>query len=1751
MVLHSTHYLNGQTPTLHDKVVKMIPPAPTQASLGKFTETPVSLYTGIPQISIPIYTLSARDISIDIALSYHAGGVKVDEQASWVGMNWNLIGGGSITRSVAGVSDFGTGGYINGELPLGPINTAYDGQEPPSPFPPPSPYPPTAPPPIGGYAVPFFPEDDRYCGSWSRFVYPQSIGTSPVDLLKRLNRQTSLPADGEPDLFTVTVPGKSFSFRFDHRGNPHFSEFENVVIVRRPTNESIPTQEWVIRTSDGYEYTFGGVGAVDVSTSSGLSTITGGDNIIPPYNGGWCNGSFGTRGFSTGNTEYDRFVSTWHLVAIVSPKGERLSYEYESYSASYTVGVSFQEQHFRNWIYPGYSGSCGAFASRTHTQSTSNLQIDGFQLKSITSQYLQIRFQSGSRCDIPGDKNLKSIAVYDLFNSKTIKSFILNQSYSHTDPTLFPTNCSSISPLQSRLWLHSVQEISGNNTISIPPYKFEYNSSPLPEKFDQFKSDVFGNRKLSVDEILSTKPSNGGPIIILPNDKYSLYTAGTLTKIIYPTCGSTEYTLEPNKFSPSTQSDRELALNNGLFEPEYIQWNKRNIQASKQCSFPCTNGGCNGVSFFGVTSANGGFAKILSIDAPSSMPSYVNNLPPPTKDTTSYIKIYRIVNGIHSIYKVFKVSDVQGSTFFVEAGSYYIKLFCLEPQNGARLHLEFQLLEYITQGPYLTYSIGSGVRVSGIISKDSDGRVLKRSSYDYTTDGTTTSGRIMSIPVIYYADVIGAGNNSSPNGEPVFGFKAYYITRAKRSVVPLSGSAGGSLIGYDQVTEKLYDASNNILSMRRTQFTNFASSATHLRAPKRDVTYRDSTMLPFVPPVYPAINAYGEVSIEYIYWTLIRKFDFVTAFGISGDVFTSRNGKPIMVEDYASNGKIVKRVENAYKLRRSKRLYGYKVKGYFPDFPCCKTDFSIGPQSCNIYNACSPCDFGEVAISSFNYDEFVLDSTSVANFSSDLSSTLSSINRVKYAYDSYKVNRPTRQIDYGSDGVITTWRYKYLGDFSFGNTINSFNDVYLALISSNRIDIPIEIFRTMRINQSQPEYLTDASFMSFKRNSLNSLNTPIASKLSFWRSATPRLLTSFVQSSFNHATGWQIDPSYVQEIDYINYDKWNNPVLIGNKGSYVQSLWGYEGHRLLSESLTPVQTKVLSASFEPMRSQLVSGQVIYIDFQVPNEIVSVGTISNPNDAASGKYSIRMPQGSYLEVALLPGDYSVSFNLKSGSSGGLGAVDILKEVGAGVFQTVLNEVSSSSWRSSNRVISISCANSMCASGLIKVRINSNNTNGVLLDDLVIGPVNSLTSLVTHDPAIGVVKMLGESRNFNLYSYDNFGRLESIAGSLSKIKSSYTYEYCDFTSDFSVNSSVLYRGYPATFTAKGSNALQYEWRFSNEPGVVYNGATVSRSWSLSTAHPYNVSVELTARRPGGEVVKSTKSYVVSTLPLNLAITPPEGLIYSGSSTNLVGSISGGREPYVVAWKIGNNAPVQFSNITSSSHNYAYSFTSSGNCPVTFSVTDADGKTTQVSISLSIMPDIQLSLFAPTGVDYYVNSPLTFNSTSVNATSYCFQWWLSSQSAPTINSCNNYSNQAFSSKSYTFSAPGSYSVVCRVIDGVGRSRQVSHPVTIYSPPQLTLSSPQYPVVPPSYYVDVTANQVGGCQSNLTYDWYVWIPSEGSEYFLGRLQSTVSVPVPTTSSYFVVKCYVQGSCPNTSSSYAELQFTSGCPSCPPGSID
>ncbi|WDF80742.1 hypothetical protein PQ469_12065 [Mucilaginibacter sp. KACC 22773] len=131
-------------------------------------------------------------------MSYHAGGIKVQETPSWTGAGWALFAGGQITRTIKGAPDDANSGFAS-----------------------------------TSNIVPICPND------WSYDVYYSAESGNP---------------DWEPDVFSYTCPAGSGKFVLDQSGNVHQMPQTNLKIAF--TRVAGRFEYWTITDANGVVYEF-------------------------------------------------------------------------------------------------------------------------------------------------------------------------------------------------------------------------------------------------------------------------------------------------------------------------------------------------------------------------------------------------------------------------------------------------------------------------------------------------------------------------------------------------------------------------------------------------------------------------------------------------------------------------------------------------------------------------------------------------------------------------------------------------------------------------------------------------------------------------------------------------------------------------------------------------------------------------------------------------------------------------------------------------------------------------------------------------------------------------------------------------------------------------------------------------------------------------------------------------------------------------------------------------------------------------------------------------------------------------------------------------------------------------------------------------------------------------------------------------------------------------------------------------------
>ena len=198
----------------------VVMPPPEAASLGKYGDIPVSYFTGVPDISIPIHQLSSGSLKHSVSLSYHSSGIKVGEVASKVGLGWSLIAGGLISRTVQGIKDeTRPGGYY------------FDGTD-----------------------IPAFEDDPCEWGG-----YALEVGHGVID--------------GEPDIFSFNIEGYSGKFYFNSNQEPILVPQQDINIEPVFGNNSAAIDYlsgFIVTPPNGVKYYFGD-GEIEISKYGGNS----------------------------------------------------------------------------------------------------------------------------------------------------------------------------------------------------------------------------------------------------------------------------------------------------------------------------------------------------------------------------------------------------------------------------------------------------------------------------------------------------------------------------------------------------------------------------------------------------------------------------------------------------------------------------------------------------------------------------------------------------------------------------------------------------------------------------------------------------------------------------------------------------------------------------------------------------------------------------------------------------------------------------------------------------------------------------------------------------------------------------------------------------------------------------------------------------------------------------------------------------------------------------------------------------------------------------------------------------------------------------------------------------------------------------------------------------------------------------------------------------------------------------------------
>lgn len=761
------------------------PKTPEAAAFQQVGDIPVGNYTGTMNLSIPLYTIECGDLKVPISLDYLGSAIRVDQEATWVGLNWMLNAGGAITTRLSNTSDQlnGLPGYMKSAwrhvlnhlsmasaYPTGSYNQRirykFDG---------------------------FHPVRGRYGKEWFEQINAVVDTTNfPNDIPYQLYGDILTYGNGESPTYNANFLGHHLSFIWDRLENEFF----------------------ITGNADGLK----------ISGSYTSPIITDGNGIVYEFYAMEQGYPEGTN-VNPNLIHYDR---TFYLTQITSPTGKTIKFAYQNYGVTrsvYKVNETIYDSNYPTAILNAIATSntikldnVGSNGSHVLRMLSPYYNFQPMRLDNITvdedgdgSYEMKIKFNlnTTARQDIRGiDYSLNNIEVYKKQANGTdilLKRFMFQYSYFPKNTTggnvvkdLLGTTTynswfSNDDFMYYRLKLEKVWEetIEGSTVKKKPAYLFGYSLQELPCKASA-AIDYWGyyNGKENNTGIGSNNGSyhtlipKGWDMITYDNslnypDSYlSTYgadrrpnatyaQAGMLTSMVYPTGATAYFEYEANTFR-----------NYDYFDA---------ARTSKTLSFtPFTVYSCNAPSYnpSGPNLYNGGTEFTISTTAEydlcttymksnqqsESYWQYIYQLP------ITLIKFINYGNQVESTSTYTLTStDTLASTgvlsktyrMTLSPGKYRLQTPPLSSSTYPAAFYEMQSHFDIVQPDFETK--GAGIRIKSI-SHISDGNTTT-TNYTYTQeDNTKSSGKLMAPSIFARQKLLIYQNDhyQEINGMPVY-----------------------------------------------------------------------------------------------------------------------------------------------------------------------------------------------------------------------------------------------------------------------------------------------------------------------------------------------------------------------------------------------------------------------------------------------------------------------------------------------------------------------------------------------------------------------------------------------------------------------------------------------------------------------------------------------------------------------------------------------------------------------------------------------------------------------------------------------------------------------------------------------------------------------------------------------------------------------------------------------------------------------
>ncbi|WP_180908677.1 hypothetical protein, partial [Flavobacterium salmonis] len=432
--------------------------------------------------------------------NYHASGIRVDQEATWVGLGWSLDAGSRISRTINSADDFMI--YHNDRNYPFCEKGYYEAPD------------------IG----PNFDNQYRIDG----------VDACPVNW----GYEYHMICDPEPDIFYYSLPGGlNGKFILDKsRGAVLFDKSHNlkIEIIRNPG------VTFRITDNEGNQYLYSQTEITkNYTENSALNK-----NLIT-YNTKYDDNTTSyvtwTRFIAATCADEDDYIAdrqspyaaetSWCLNKITTKNGKEINFTYDMEEQYLPTQESSEKYHFetQSWLY-------------YYRSKVVNI---AWRLKSIQGDFGRVDFTCSERDDIKGtSKKLDQISIRNS-NNALLKSFKFEYSYFNDD---YSGNAQYVNVFK-RLKLNKVTEYSALDQPLNAGHLFDYYPGSFPAKNSK-NVDYWGfqnGKDYGENYVIGINTGNNQKYLGVKKDaNFQKAVIGTLKKITYPTGGSADFKFESN-----------------------------------------------------------------------------------------------------------------------------------------------------------------------------------------------------------------------------------------------------------------------------------------------------------------------------------------------------------------------------------------------------------------------------------------------------------------------------------------------------------------------------------------------------------------------------------------------------------------------------------------------------------------------------------------------------------------------------------------------------------------------------------------------------------------------------------------------------------------------------------------------------------------------------------------------------------------------------------------------------------------------------------------------------------------------------------------------------------------------------------------------------------------------------------------------------------------------------------------------------